>query len=61
MISSTVKSNIIRSTRVSVVATSPTPVGCLPQIINGCFKREGLPLRVVHPITLLAEAYRQSP
>jgi glycolate oxidase iron-sulfur subunit len=48
----------IRSTRVSVVATANP--GCLLQIINGA-KREGLPLRVVHPITLLAEAYRQSP
>jgi len=31
--------------------------GCLLQIINGA-KREGLELRVVHPVTLLAEAYR---
>ncbi len=48
----------IRSTRVSVVATANP--GCLLQIINGA-QREGLPLRVVHPITLLAEAYRQTP
>jgi glycolate oxidase iron-sulfur subunit len=45
----------IRSTGVSVVATANP--GCLLQIMNGA-KREGLPLRVVHPITLLAEAYR---
>src|SRR5439155_280158 len=31
--------------------------GCLLQIINGA-KRAGLKLRVVHPVTLLAEAYR---
>jgi glycolate oxidase iron-sulfur subunit len=31
--------------------------GCLLQIQNGARKR-GLPLRIVHPITLLAEAYR---
>jgi glycolate oxidase iron-sulfur subunit len=48
----------IRSTRVNIVATANP--GCLLQIINGA-KRENLPLRVVHPITLLAEAYRQSP
>jgi glycolate oxidase iron-sulfur subunit len=32
--------------------------GCLLQLINGA-TREGLRLRVVHPITLLAEAYRR--
>ncbi|HEX3797573.1 MAG TPA: (Fe-S)-binding protein [Verrucomicrobiae bacterium] len=48
----------IRSTRVKIVATANP--GCLLQIINGA-KRENLPLRVAHPITLLAEAYRQSP
>jgi glycolate oxidase iron-sulfur subunit len=31
--------------------------GCLLQIQNGARGR-GLPLRIVHPITLLAEAYR---
>jgi glycolate oxidase iron-sulfur subunit len=31
--------------------------GCLLQIQNGARQR-GLPLRIVHPITLLAEAYR---
>jgi glycolate oxidase iron-sulfur subunit len=31
--------------------------GCLLQIQNGARQR-GLPFRVVHPITLLAEAYR---
>ena len=45
----------IKSTGASVVATGNP--GCLLQIINGA-KRENLPLRVVHPITLLAEAYR---
>jgi glycolate oxidase iron-sulfur subunit len=46
----------IKNTRVSVVATANP--GCLLQIINGA-KRENVPLRVVHPITLLAEAYRR--
>src|SRR4030095_13747931 len=45
----------IRTTGATVVATGNA--GCLLQIINGA-KAEGLPLRVVHPITLLAEAYR---
>jgi len=48
----------IRATRVSVVATANP--GCLLQIINGA-RRQNLPLRVVHPITLLAEAYRRAP
>ncbi len=44
----------IRSTGTATVATANP--GCLLQIINGA-KKENLPLRVVHPITLLAEAY----
>lgn len=48
----------IRSTGVSVVATANP--GCLLQLINGAAER-GMKLRVVHPITLLAEAYRSSP
>jgi glycolate oxidase iron-sulfur subunit len=47
----------IRETRVNIVATANP--GCLLQIINGA-RRENIPLRVVHPITLLAEAYRRS-
>ena len=47
----------IKITRANVVA-SANP-GCLLQIINGA-AREHLPLRVVHPITLLAEAYRRT-
>lgn len=47
----------IKSTNAGVVA-SGNP-GCLAQIINGA-KKENLPLRVVHPITLLAEAYRRN-
>jgi glycolate oxidase iron-sulfur subunit len=47
----------IRSTGAEVVATGNP--GCLLQIINGA-RRQGIALRVVHPITLLAEAYRQS-
>jgi glycolate oxidase iron-sulfur subunit len=45
----------IRATGATVVATGNP--GCLLQLINGAAS-EGLPLRVVHPITLLAEAYR---
>ena len=45
----------IRSTGCEVVATGNP--GCLLQIINGA-AREGIALRVVHPVTLLAEAYR---
>ena len=46
----------IRTTKCSVVATGNP--GCLLQIVTGA-KRVGLPLRVVHPVTLLAEAYRR--
>ncbi len=45
----------IKSTGATTVATGNP--GCLLQLINGAAK-EGLQLRVVHPITLLAEAYR---
>ena len=45
----------IKSTGAAVVATGNP--GCLLQILNGA-KSEKLSLRVVHPITLLAEAYR---
>jgi glycolate oxidase iron-sulfur subunit len=45
----------IRKTGVEVVATGNP--GCLLQLINGARQR-GLDLRVVHPITLLAEAYK---
>lgn len=46
----------IRSTKCEVVATGNP--GCLLQIVNGA-REEGLPLRVAHPVTLLAEAYRR--
>ena len=45
----------IRSTKAEVVATGNP--GCLLQIVNGA-KAEGLNLRTAHPVTLLAEAYR---
>ena len=45
----------IKSTGATTVATGNP--GCLLQLINGAAK-EGLKLRVAHPITLLAEAYR---
>jgi glycolate oxidase iron-sulfur subunit len=47
----------IKSTGASIVANGNP--GCLLQLINGA-KLQGLNLRVVHPITLLAEAYRRS-
>ncbi len=47
----------IRSTGAEVVATGNP--GCLLQIINGA-ESAGLKLRVVHPVTLLAEAYQRS-
>ncbi len=46
----------IKSTNAGVVATGNP--GCLAQLINGA-RRENLPLRIAHPITLLAEAYRK--
>ena len=47
----------VRATRATVVATGNP--GCLLQLINGA-RQEGLPLRVAHPVTLLAEAYRKN-
>jgi glycolate oxidase iron-sulfur subunit len=47
----------IRQTGAGVVATANP--GCLLQIMNGA-RRQGLALRVAHPITLLAEAYRNA-
>jgi glycolate oxidase iron-sulfur subunit len=46
----------IQSTGALIVATANP--GCLLQLINGA-KLQRLDLRVVHPITLLAEAYRR--
>jgi glycolate oxidase iron-sulfur subunit len=48
----------IRSTGASVVATGNP--GCVLQIINGA-RQSGLNLRVVHPVTLLAEASQTAP
>jgi len=45
----------IRSTGATIVANGNS--GCLLQLINGV-RRAGLPVRVAHPMTLLAEAYR---
>jgi glycolate oxidase iron-sulfur subunit len=45
----------IRSTGANIVATGNP--GCLLQLINGA-RQQGWDLRVVHPVTLLAEAYR---
>jgi glycolate oxidase iron-sulfur subunit len=49
------KVEFIQKTGAGVVATGNP--GCLLQVKNGC-RREGLTVRVVHPVTLLAEAYR---
>jgi glycolate oxidase iron-sulfur subunit len=46
----------IQSTGATIVATGNP--GCLLQLINGA-KQRHFPLRVVHPVTLLAEAYRR--
>jgi glycolate oxidase iron-sulfur subunit len=51
------KLNHIHSTGATTVATGNP--GCLLQLVNGARKR-GWDLRVVHPVTLLAEAYRAS-
>jgi glycolate oxidase iron-sulfur subunit len=45
----------IVSTKATVVATGNP--GCLAHMANG-IRRENIPVRLVHPITLLAEAYR---
>jgi glycolate oxidase iron-sulfur subunit len=45
----------IRSTGAEVVATGNP--GCMLQVLNGC-RRAGMNVRIAHPVTLLAEAYR---
>jgi len=45
----------IVSTKAAVVATGNP--GCLAHMANG-IRREKIPVRLVHPVTLLAEAYR---
>jgi len=47
----------IQSTGATMVATGNP--GCLLQLMNGA-KQRGMNLRVVHPITLLAEVYRSA-
>ena len=46
----------IQSTGATICATGNS--GCLLQLINGA-KARHMPLRVTHPVSLLAEAYRQ--
>lgn len=46
----------IGSTGATIVATANT--GCQLQLINGA-RKHGMAVRVVHPMTLLAEAYRR--
>jgi glycolate oxidase iron-sulfur subunit len=45
----------IASTKAQIVATGNP--GCLAHLANG-LRRDGLPWRLVHPVSLLAEAYR---
>lgn len=47
----------IRTTGATIVANGNS--GCLLQLINGA-RQAGLAVRVAHPMTLLAEAYRRS-
>ena len=47
----------IKTTGALIVATGNP--GCLAHMTNGA-RRQNLPLRMVHPITLLAEAYRKA-
>ena len=49
------KINHIASTQATVVATANP--GCIIQIVSG-LRLKGMPVRVAHPVTLLAEAYR---
>jgi glycolate oxidase iron-sulfur subunit len=51
------KVDFILQTGAAVVATGNP--GCLLQVVNG-LKARGVGVRVVHPITLLAEAYRRT-
>ena len=51
------KMNHIRSTGATIVANGNS--GCLLQLINGA-RQHGLSVRVAHPVTLLAEAYRRT-
>jgi glycolate oxidase iron-sulfur subunit len=51
------KTKHIKSTGAQIVATGNP--GCLLQVLNGV-RKEGLDVRVAHPISLLAEAYRST-
>ncbi|MDP7010023.1 MAG: (Fe-S)-binding protein [Verrucomicrobiota bacterium] len=46
----------IKRTNAQVIATGNP--GCLLQVQHGC-RRKGMSVRVIHPVTLLAEAYRK--
>jgi glycolate oxidase iron-sulfur subunit len=50
------KARHIASTRAQVVATGNP--GCLLQLVQGC-RQQGFSIRVAHPVSLLAEAYRR--
>ena len=50
------KMDHVIATKAQVVATGNP--GCLLQLVTGCRSR-GVDLRVAHPVTLLAEAYRR--
>jgi glycolate oxidase iron-sulfur subunit len=51
------KMNHIRSTGAEIVANGNS--GCLLQLINGA-RIHQVPVRIAHPVTLLAEAYRRA-
>jgi glycolate oxidase iron-sulfur subunit len=46
----------IRATQAPIVATANS--GCLLQLINGA-RDHHMPTQVVHPVSLLAQAYRR--
>ncbi len=50
------KLNHVRATGARIVATGNP--GCLLHMVNGA-RKQGLDVRLVHPVTLLAEAYRR--
>ncbi len=50
------KLNHVRSTGANIVATGNP--GCLLHMVNGA-RKQGLNVRLAHPVTLLAEAYRR--
>ena len=50
------KLNHVRATGATTVATGNP--GCLLHMVNGA-RKQGLNVRLAHPVTMLAEAYRK--